>query len=389
MARIFDDFERTDPAPAHETESSYHFLNRVARPQWELVRNLIEEWFSEYPVAAQADLRGRLQDDDCVQHMSAWWELYTYKLFRRLGYRVSTHPALANTRRQPDFLVSRGDVSMYVECVVFLSTLGPVKGQGSGESAWIFEATNRASDLNFVVDIEIQRSGSQRPKATEIVRPLEKWLSTLDPDEVTEQIGAGMGAPEFVLTVRGWTIEYGAWPVKPENRGEKGRLIGTYPIIGGDINNEMFRFRDIVRRKGRHYGLPNKPFIVAVLNTSGFLDHDEVAEALFGSRVVEYYQGQPESVRWIRMRDGYWRQGPPKRGSRVSAVLAGENIYPWRVAAELPTLWINPWSEEPLTAGLPFATFTAQDTGEVYQTENDTSADTVFDLGSDWPGFAR
>ena len=47
-ARIFDDFHRTDPAPAYDTESSYHFLNRVARPQWELVRNPVDEWFSDY-----------------------------------------------------------------------------------------------------------------------------------------------------------------------------------------------------------------------------------------------------------------------------------------------------------------------------------------------------
>ena len=89
-----------------------------------------------------------------------------------------------------------------------------------------------------------------------------------------------MGAPEFVLTVRGWTIEYGALPVKPESRGERGRLIGSYPMTGGFTGNEMLRYRDIVKRKGQHYGLPDKPFMVAVLNTSAFLEQDEVAEAL-------------------------------------------------------------------------------------------------------------
>jgi hypothetical protein len=389
MSRIFDDFERTDPAPASDMESSYHFLNRVARPQWELVRNLVEEWFSDYPVAAQADLRSRLQKDDYGQHIGAWWELYTYTLFRRLGYQVSIHPELKNTSRQPDFLVTRDEVSMYVECVIFLTRLAPVNGQGGGERSWIFEATNQASNPNFLVDIEIRQSGTQRPKAAEIVRPLEDWLSSLDPDEVIQQIDAGMGAPELVLTVRGWTIEYGAWPVKPESRGEKGRLIGAYPMTGGFTGSEMFRYRDIVSRKGGHYGLPDKPLMVAVLNTSGLLEQNDVAEALFGSREVEYYEGQPESVRSVRKRDGYWRQGPPKRGSRVCAVLDGENIYPWRVVAQLPKLWINPWPEASLPTTLPFATYTAHDTGEVYQSESGTSSDAVFDLSADWPGFTR
>ncbi|SPM34775.1 hypothetical protein MRAB57_2596 [Mycobacterium rhizamassiliense] len=388
-ARIFDDFLRTDPAPAYDTESSYDFLNRVAGPQWELVRNLIEQWFADYPVAAQADLRGRLQNDDYAQHIGAWWELYTYTLFCRLGYRVSTHPKLTNTSRQPDFLVTRDEVSFYVECIVFLSGLGPVHGQGGGERSWIFEATNQANDPNFMVDIEIRRVGAERPKAAEIVRPLEDRLSSLDPDEVTEQIAAGMGAPEYVLPVRGWIIEYGAWPVNPEARGERGRLIGSYPMTGGWIDNEMLRYRDVVKRKGGHYGLPDKPLMVAVLNTSGFLDGDEVAEALFGSGAVEYYEGQPDSVRSVRKRDGYWRQGPPKRGSRVCAILDGENIYPCRVAARLPKLWVNPWAENPIQATLPFVSITAHDTGEVYQTDCGTSTDAVFDLSADWPGFAR
>jgi hypothetical protein len=99
MFRIFDDAERTDPSPEHDMESSYGFLNRVARPQWALVRELIDEWFSEYPAAAQADMRSSLQNDDYAQHIGAWWELYTYKLFHRLDYRVAIHPTLENTSR--------------------------------------------------------------------------------------------------------------------------------------------------------------------------------------------------------------------------------------------------------------------------------------------------
>lgn len=388
MSRIFDDWERTDPAPAYDTESSYHFLNRVARPEWERVRTLVNEWFSEYPIPAQTDLRSRLRDDDYVQHIGAWWELYTYTLFRRLGYQVSIHPDLATTNRQPDFLITRGDVGMYVECVIFLSAMGPVNGQG-GERSWIFEATNRASDPNFLVDIEIQQSGFERPRASEIVRPLESWLSHLDPDQVSEQIDAGIAVPTLVIEARGWTIEYGAWPVEPESRGNGGRLIGGYPLIGGVTNNEMFRYRDLVKHKGGHYGSPDKPFVVAVLNAGTFLDQDEVAEAMFGTKAVEYFEGRPNSVRTVRRRDGYWRQGPPRRGARVSAVLDGENIYPWRPSAQLPKLWINPWADLPLTATLPFDTLTAHDSGEVHQTRSGNTAESLFGLSAEWPGFAH
>lgn len=346
-------------------------------------------WFSEYPNIEQAELAGRFCDDDYVQHISAWWELYIFTLFRRLGYEMAIHPDMLNTTRKPDFLATQNNVSMYVECVTFQSGIGPVTGQGAGERAWIFEATNQASNPNFLVDIEIHRSGNQRPKAGEIVRPLESWLSSLDPDEVLQQIDAGMSGPDLVLEVRGWVIHYEAWPVEPEHRGKPGRLIGVYPMIGGVTNNEMFRYRDLVKYKGGHYGSPDQPFVIAVLNTAAFLKHDEIAEAMFGTKAVEYIQGQPGSAKVVRKRDGYWRQGPPRRGGRVSAVLDGKNIYPWSASASLPKLWVNPWADLPLTTGLPFATFTAHDTGEVHQTGTGATTESVLGLSVDWPGFAH
>jgi hypothetical protein len=240
-----------------------------------------------------------------------------------------------------------------------------------------------------MVDIEILRTGTQRPKALDISRPLQNWLSSLNPDEVQEQIASGLGTPQFVLDVCGWTIEYGALPVQPEYRGEGRRLIGVYPMIGGFLGGEMLHLREIVKRKGRHYGSLDKPFVIAVLNTSGLVDENEVAEALLGSLAVERSHQFSTPIRMVRRRDGYWRQGPPKRGSRVSGVLHARNINPWRVAAGLPKLWINPWADLPMTEPLPFQTFTAYHTGEVYETQSGTAAYDLFGLSQSWPGFDR
>lgn len=268
-----------------------------------------------------------------------------------------------------------------------LSTTGA--NSKGGERSWIFEATNQARDPNFMVDIDIRRSGSQRPKASEIIEPLERWLSSLDPDAVSDEIARCHRSPELLLEIRGWTIDYGAWPVKPDRRGEPSRLIAMYPAIDGWISNEMLRFRDILGKKGRHYGKPDKPLTVAILNTSGFADAEDVTEALFGTKETRHVPGQPGSIHNIRRRDGYWRQGPPKRGSRVSAVLVGQNIYPWRITAGLPTVWVIPWADLPTSAEAPMLTNTAHDDGQVYEVHSGTSPDQVFALGADWPGFSN
>lgn len=387
--RIFDVVDRTDSSPAYDTEYSFHFLNRVAGAPWQRVRELIDSWFAEYPPDAKPDLRSRFREADAPQHYGAWWELYVYTLHQRLGYEVEIHPTLPGTTRQPDFLVTRGDTATYVECAVYLSRAGSTS-DGGGERGWIYEATNQASDPNFLVDIEIRRSGTERPKASEVVKPLEQWLSSLDPDVVAGQIACGSGAPELFLTVRGWEIEYSAWPVLPERRGEGGRLIGVYPTVTAFISNDMLRIRDLVKYKGGRYGSPDKPLQIAILNTSGFAEAQEIQEALFGTEALSYFVGQPDSTHLVRKRDGYWRQGPPVRGSRVSAVLVGQNIYPWRICAETPKLWINPWADKHMIDPPLLETHTARDTGEVHQVRAAGSApDAIFGLDREWPGFQR
>lgn len=62
----------------------------------------------------------------------------------------------------------------------------------------------------------------------------------------------------------------------------------------------------MVANKGRRHGQLPKPLILAVLNTSAFIDEDDITDALFGSTAVEYV---PSSVKSVRLLNGYWR-GP-------------------------------------------------------------------------------
>ncbi|MGW0158469.1 hypothetical protein ACWDUN_04005 [Mycobacterium sp. NPDC003323] len=385
VPRIFDDVKRTDATPAYDTEDSFHFLNRAAGPHWQRVRELVDTWFADYPSEAKHDLRSRFREAGAPQHYGAWWELYVYTLYRRLGYDVQIHPTLQGTTRQPDFLVTRGEASAYVECAVYLSRAGATASAG-GERSWIFEATNRARNPNFMVDIEIRRAGKQRPKASEIIEPLEQWLAALDPDAVSAQLDRGFEPPQLALGVRGWEIEYGAFPVDPDRRGVDGRMIAVYPPVTAFISNDMSRFKELVRHKGGRYGTPDKALTIAILNTSGFSETQEVTEALFGSEAVRFYEGEPGSVQGFRKRDGYWRQGPPPRGTRVSSVLVGQNISPWRVTPELPSVWVNPWADIQ-APHLPLITRTAHDSGEVYEVQTGEAAHTMFGLDQDWPGF--
>jgi hypothetical protein len=108
---LFDDIERTLPGPATYSESTFEFLNRAAGERWSGIRELLEAWFGEYPDDTSTDnskskLRKAFRKRDERQHIGAWWELYDYTLYRRLGYSVIVHPEVPGIPTQPDFLVT-------------------------------------------------------------------------------------------------------------------------------------------------------------------------------------------------------------------------------------------------------------------------------------------
>jgi len=140
--KLFDDTKRADTSPALFSESSYQFVNRVAGAPWDKRRALLEAWFVEHPANATRDLYNRFTDIDDSQHLGAWWELYIASLFRLLGYDVAAHPTVEGSKRQPDFLMSRGNTSFYVECTV----ASPGDGAGTrGTPEWIYDCGDRAA----------------------------------------------------------------------------------------------------------------------------------------------------------------------------------------------------------------------------------------------------
>ncbi len=116
MPLVFDEVARWDATPARKNEGRFDFLNRSASPYFGRVRDLIEDWFANFPPAHQAALRGDLRASD-DQSASAFWELYLHESYRRSGYAIEIHPPVAGRGTHPDFLMSKEGERFYVEAV--------------------------------------------------------------------------------------------------------------------------------------------------------------------------------------------------------------------------------------------------------------------------------
>lgn len=362
---LFDEMDRSDDSPGRHTEHSFHFLNRRAGAFWDQVRGYLDRSYADFPDEDKPGLVSRLRKDDERQHLPAWWELYLYSLLTELDYEVEIHPELPGSSKNPDFLVTRGPLSMYVEAAVVFN------GQQDADAwNWVCDCVNDAKNPDFMVDLEIPTAGNKRPSKAKIVEPLEKWLATLDADQVLADRAAGRDLPRTQLPAGEWILDYTAAPVLPERRGMPRRLIAIYPTRPATFSQDVEQLRKTLIKKGANYSKLeqplDKPLVVAIMSWSS-IDEPELKEALFGRK------------------GGYWRGDTDPRGTRVSAVLFGNTMRAWRVEKELPELWLNPWATNPLTYTEPFATVTRDEDGAFVRTAASKTAGEVFDLPPGWP----
>jgi hypothetical protein len=382
--KLFSEMARFDDRPGRHAEPSFAFLDRRAGAFWDRVRDHLELCYAAFPEEHKSGLVSRLRKDDERQHLPAWWELYVFTLFNRLGYDIEVHPELPDSKNKPDFLVTNGSLSMYVEAaVVFNGDLD------SDAWNWVCDCVNDAKNPDFMVDLEIPTQGKQRPAARNIIAPLEKWLASLDADRVIAEQIAGHPLPHTQLTVDDWVLEYTAVPVRPDHRGTPRRLIAIYPTKPVQFSRDVEQLRKTSNKKGAKYKTLDRPLVTAI-TTWNHVDEYELREALFGSIQLAVFRddlnaAHLEATHFVHKPDGYWRAGAEPRGTRISAVLFGDTMRAWSVASKLPEMWINPWAVNPMPPLLPFATRTIDGDGNLARTDASTTPASLFGLSPNWP----
>lgn len=116
----FASYERTDTSRKRESESSFVFLDRSARPEIARVREYLGIAVAHYPDSERAELIARLRSGDDVAFRSATFEVLLHWGLLRSGCHLQPHPDPGTgSMKRPDFLVTEpGGEEFFLEAVL-------------------------------------------------------------------------------------------------------------------------------------------------------------------------------------------------------------------------------------------------------------------------------
>ncbi len=355
--RLFSTAPRTDPSPQRHNERLYPFLDRVDRRWHEGVRQTMQEWLDATPRGFADRVAREFRSTRDRQCLAAFWELYLFTLWTRLGYRIQLEPPVPGSTRLADFNVASVDSQALVEATVsFEEETDTPASRRQGEA---YEALERTSSPNFFLWIYIEQGDGPMPGLAPVRRELEVWLATLDPDAIVAQVNTSTrhNLPERTIAAGSWLLRFEAIPKALDARGRPGiRPLGVFDTGGPRMLKTITRLRDALIAKADQTRGADIPVFVA-LNAHGFfVDEDDIYSGLFGDAAIQFQAGR-EGIygsEAIRQPTGFWTERWLGRRSHVSGVLTMENLSPWSVHQVEPILWLNPWADRALGLDMPF-----------------------------------
>jgi hypothetical protein len=346
---LFSAIERLDLDPAGYTEPHYRYLDRSARPVFGVVRELMEDWLSEYPRFHRAELIARLKTVDDIQFEAAFFELYLHHLFKRNGAKVQVHPNRGKNRKRPDFRVSMPTGASFLVEAVTVTDESAMDRAAAGRLKAVYDTLNRANSPNFYFHVRHFGLPRSPVPGRKIRNAIERWLPTIDPEILSNS--RQLDGPSLTFEHDGCRVEIRLIPVSPTRRGSPGhRPVGALGPGEGRLLNYWAPLRDGVKRKATRYGTLKQPYIVAVNAIDQPAERIDVMQALFGQESFIWARPDKSSSgpRLERIPNGVWLSAKGPVNTRVSGVLVVGSLLPWTVAVHRPAVYHNPWAAFPL-----------------------------------------
>ena len=336
---LFDDIEHEPATSISNLYSAFVAINKDGFPGQQDLRDKLERWFKKFPTDGQNDLRKRFRSARHDAHEGAFFELFLHELMINLGLKVEqAHPLLPDSGNHPDFMICDGSKCFYLEAATTGSEDGPFTLKNNEQDALEELKKLTSSDFNLLIEItgELSRSISKAPLRSKFNELLSQGH---DPDEVKATVDAcGFdAAPTVLYETDGWGIQAWLSPIsRPARRPCQTRRINVQ-FARARRTSSIDPVRNKLKDKGKHYGDPQLPLVIAVKTRDMFYNGRlNDMEVLFGDEGILYVDGVSEIA---HEPNGVWSTG---RGTRIGAFFSVQRADIRNFPYASGCLYVNP-----------------------------------------------
>jgi hypothetical protein len=352
---LFDAGTRIEMRFKGYSEPDFAYLNLSGRPSVSALRPMLEEWFQHFPLNAQADMRSRFRSASNTQHQGAFFELYIHELLISMDCTVTVHPVLATASTHPDFLARHvSGVEFYVEATLAGIPANTTQG-ADARIAQVYDVLERMDSPNFFLHLDVEGSPSNPPPASKLRGKVQRWLTTLDPDQIASKMQANRfeEIPRFEWEYSGWKIVIMPIAKSIPNRGKPGiRPIGVICPEAEGLQTDR-ELKAALETKAYKYGELGIPLLIAVNVLSVHCDDVDLLNALLGQESLIVFFDQNDKIvkeKQQRKHNGFWFGSKGVRNQIVSGVLTASNLNEWSMGVLTPELFHNPWATRPFNS---------------------------------------
>jgi hypothetical protein len=372
------------------SETEFAFLQRVDQPYWARVRQLIEEWFLDFPADRRDHIEKRLRSRDYRQFAAGFWELYLFEVLKGAGLVVEVLKEAKD--RTPDFAVTVEGNRFFVEATIVTGVSDPQE-QADRRRGVLLDSIEQLRSDKFTLDVQVDRdggdvvdkTGNSLPILDRLMTDLQVRLQELDGLAAADQL-----PNDTLLISHAWQWTDDGWAITfiPVLLPKERWTIHTVPLVGGLSHGEPYVVRDEKALRGKlldkleHYQGNFQPLLIAVHLDNPFASRRELA-ALVGwpmelTQDRELLRSQFEQIPGVFFMD---------EGRELGGVALITEFRPWSVAHVQPHLWVNPNATSPLPLFdvWPIHTFDLQ-MGPSRLTSAGRAPHESLGLAQDWPG---
>ena len=380
MPRLFDDKPRNYTKPALRAETTYSFLDRSSKPEFNRVRDMLERWVEQLPEKQQRDTVAKMRrnppgsSEDEIQFNAAFFELFLHEVLLGTGGEVVVEPMIDGLT--PDLEVTEeladGSQLTYVAEAKDIDLERGTKLERDWKELSVLDTIDEINSSDFRLDIRMNGKLESAPPRVPLRWKFENLLREAKYDEVllASQGQGGLNRehlPSASFSHGSWMVTGQLRPVSPEFRGKTMPFVGVVSM-GVGIVDDIGKTKDRLYDKAKKY--KNVENLIIALRCD--ISNNRLDEVLFGSQQFTIYvHNDPTNTTLVpephhsQRLNGFWFNSGGPINRHVIGVVAFYGVYPGTLDRSKAVFYSNPYLDKPMPAWTKLITHTEYSDGEV------------------------